>query len=215
MLSIFDPFINAAYILVSWLAPLTGTAGAIVVFVLAVRLCLHPLVRVQVRGEQTRAAIMPKLKEIQDKHKGNQERLNQELAAFYGGEGKGMFAGCLPMLIQLPIFSVMYRLFLSPTVGGHPNLLLTHTLLGTPLSTVFLTSPSIAAVCLFAAMAAVATWSAMRMTAGPKFLRVLPYATVVFAMFVPLAAGLYLLTTTAWTAFERALLMRRREKVAA
>ncbi len=213
MLSIFDPFINAAYTLVSWLAPLTGTAGAIVVFVMAIRLCLHPLVRIQVRGEQKRATIMPKLKEIQDKHKGNQERLNQELAAFYGGEGKGMFAGCLPMLIQLPIFSVMYRLFLSPTVASHPNLLLTHTLLSTPLSTVFLTSPSIAAVCLFAVMAAVATWSAMRMTTGPKLLRLVPYASVVFAMFVPLAAGLYLLTTTTWTAVERALLMRQREKV--
>ena len=214
MLSVFDPFINAAYLLVTWLAPLTGTAGAIVVFVMAVRLGLHPLVRVQVRGERTRAEIMPKLKEIQDKHKGNQERLNQELAAFYGGEGRGMFAGCLPMLVQLPIFSVMYRLFLSPTVGGHPNLLLAHTLLGTPLSTVFISSPSIAAVCLFALMAGVATWSAMRLT-GPKFLRVLPYASVVFAMFVPLAAGLYLLTTTAWTAVERALLTRGREKVAA
>lgn len=211
--AVFDPFVNAAYHLVSWLAPLTGTAGAIIVFVMIVRLCLHPLVRIQVRGEKVRAEVMPKLKEIQDQHKGNQERLNQELAAFYGGEGKGLFAGCLPMLIQLPIFSVMYRLFLSPTVGGHPNLLLTHTLLGTPLSTVFISSPSIAAVCLFVLMACVATWSALRLT-GPKLLRVLPYATVVFAMFVPLAAGLYLLTTTAWTAFERALLLRR-EKVTA
>lgn len=211
--ALFDPFVTAAYHLVNFLAPLTGTAGAIVVFVMIVRLCLHPLVRVQIRGEQVRAGIMPKLKEIQDEHQGDRERLNQELAAFYGGEGKGLFAGCLPMLVQLPIFSVMYRLFLSPTVGGHPNQLLTHTLLGTPLSTVFITSPSIAAVCLFALMAGVATWSAMRLT-GPKFLRVLPYATIVFAMFVPLAAGLYLLTTTAWTAVERALLLRR-EKVPA
>lgn len=213
MLSFLDPFIDAAYHLVSWLAPLTGAAGAIVAFVMIVRLCLHPLARIQVRGEQARAAIMPKLKEIQDKHKNDRDRLNQELTAFYGGEGKGMFAGCLPMLIQLPIFSIMYRLFLSPTVGGHPNLLLTHTLLGTPLSTVFITTPSIAAVCLFAVMAGVATWSAMRIT-GPKLLRAIPYASVVFAMFVPLAAGLYLLTTTTWTAVERALLTRR-AKVAA
>jgi YidC/Oxa1 family membrane protein insertase len=211
MLSFLDPFTDAAYHLVSWLAPVTGTAGAIVAFVMIIRLCLHPLARIQVRGERTRAAVMPKLKEIQDRHRDDPDRLNQELAAFYGGEGKGMFAGCLPLLIQLPIFSVMYRLFLSPTVGGHPNLLLTHTLLGTPLSTVFLTSPSLAAVCLFALMAGVATWTALRMT-GPKLLRALPYGTVVFAMFVPLAAGIYLLTTTAWTAAERALLQRR-EKV--
>lgn len=212
MLSFLDPFITAAYHLVAFLAPLTGTAGAIVAFVLIIRLCLHPLARIQIRGENARAEIMPKLKDIQDKHRGNPERLNQELATFYGGEGKGMFAGCLPMLIQLPIFSVMYRLFLSPTVAGQPNQLLTHTLFGTPLGTVFISSPTIAAVCLFALMAAVATWTAIRMT-GPKYLRILPYASIVFAMFVPLAAGLYLLTTTAWTAAERALLTRRREKV--
>jgi YidC/Oxa1 family membrane protein insertase len=212
MLSFLDPFIALAYHLVSWLAPLTGTAGAIIVFVVIIRLCLHPLARIQVRGEKVRAEVLPKLKEIQDKHKNNPERLNQELTAFYGGEGKGMFAGCLPMLVQLPIFSVMYRLFLSPTVGGQPNQLLTHTLLGTPLSSVFITSPSIAAIGLLALMAGVATWSAIRMT-GPKYLRAIPYATVVFALFVPLAAGIYLLTTTAWTAFERAWLTSR-EKVA-
>jgi YidC/Oxa1 family membrane protein insertase len=39
--------------------------------------------------------------------------------------------------------------------------------------------------------------------------RVLPYLTIVIAAFVPLAAGLYLLTTTAWTAAERTVLMRR------
>jgi YidC/Oxa1 family membrane protein insertase len=211
MLSFLDPFIDAAYHLVGWLAPLTGAAGAIVAFVMIIRLCLHPLVRIQVRGEQARAAVMPKLKEIQDRHRDNPERLNQELTAFYGGEGRGLFAGCLPMLIQLPIFSVMYRLFLSPTVDGHANPLLTHTLLGTPLSTVFITAPSLAGVCLLALMACVSTWSALRMT-GPKLLRALPYLTIVFALFVPLAAGLYLLTTTAWTAFERAWLQRR-EKV--
>ena len=37
----------------------------------------------------------------------------------------------------------------------------------------------------------------------------LPYLTIVIAAFVPLAAGLYLLTTTAWTAAERTVLMRR------
>jgi YidC/Oxa1 family membrane protein insertase len=39
--------------------------------------------------------------------------------------------------------------------------------------------------------------------------RVLPYLTIVIAAFVPLAAGLYLLITTAWTAAERTVLMRR------
>ena len=52
-----------------------------------------------------------------------------------------------------------------------------------------------------------ATDQASRMVAG--LAKLVPYATVIIAMFLPLAAGLYLLTTTAWTLAERALLRRR------
>ena len=52
-----------------------------------------------------------------------------------------------------------------------------------------------------------ATDQASRMVAG--LAKLLPYATVIIAGFLPLAAGLYLLTTTAWTLAERALLRRR------
>jgi len=44
-----------------------------------------------------------------------------------------MFAGCLPLLFQLPFFSVMYRLFTGHFVGGAANTLLTHSLLAAPL----------------------------------------------------------------------------------
>lgn len=199
---LFAPFITAAYHVITFMAPVTGIAGAIVVFTMLVRLCMHPLARAQVRGENARAELAPKLKALQDKHKNDKERLNAELATFYGGEGKGLFAGCLPMLIQIPIFSIMYRLFLSPLLAGA-------TLFGTPLGAVFVAAPSLTAIGLFIAIAAVATWSASRITTGPKLLRLLPYGTVVFAAFVPLAAGIYLLTTTAWTAAERTLLRRQ------
>ena len=43
------------------------------------------------------------------------------LAAFYQREGGGLLLGCLPLLVQLPFFSVVYRLFLSHSVGGQPN----------------------------------------------------------------------------------------------
>ena len=45
-----------------------------------------------------------------------------------------MFAGCLPALLQIPFFSVLYRLFLSRTVGGRSNMLLSHNLLSAPLA---------------------------------------------------------------------------------
>jgi YidC/Oxa1 family membrane protein insertase len=124
----------------------------------------------------------------------------------------------------------MYRLFLSATVAGRPNSLLTRNLLSTPLGSHWLTGPGPAStqgllfLGLFALLAAAAFVAArVSRTAGPGqgasgqpgqpaglglVGRILPYTTVVIAAFVPLAAGIYLLTTTVWTAAERALLRR-------
>ena len=137
-----------------------------------------------------------------------------------------MLAGCLPLLLQLPFFSVMYRLFLSKTVGGQPNLLLARNLLTTPLGSHWLTGAGLLSIHglvflgLFAVLAVVAflTARAAGATGGnapagqPAMLgaigRILPYTTLIIAAFVPLAAVLYLVTTTSWTAAERAVLRR-------
>ncbi len=136
--------VDLAYHLVCWitaiLAPLAGglaAAAAIVAFTMLVRLLLLPLsyvaVRGSVRGEQARARLQPKITELQRRHARDPQRLQRELGALYRAEGAGMFGGFLPLLIQLPFFSIMYRLFLDHSVGGAPNTLLTHGLLAAPL----------------------------------------------------------------------------------
>ncbi len=136
--------VDLAYHLVCWitaiLAPLTGglaTTAAIIAFTVLARLLLLPLsyfaVRGSVRGEGARARLQPRIAELQRRHRNDPQRLQRELAALYRAEGSGMFGGFLPLLIQLPFFSVMYRLFLDHSVGGAPNTLLTHTLLAAPL----------------------------------------------------------------------------------
>ncbi len=104
---------------------------------MAVRLLLLPLsyfaVRGSVRGEGARARLQPRIAELQRRHRNDPQRLQAELGALYRAEGSGMFGGFLPLLLQLPFFSVMYRLFLDHSVGGAPNTLLTHSLLAAPL----------------------------------------------------------------------------------
>jgi YidC/Oxa1 family membrane protein insertase len=151
-----------------------------------------------------------------------------------------MFTGCLPALLQIPFFTVVYRLFLSGTVGGSPNLLLHQHLFSASLGSHWLTGAALWSghglvfAVLFALLALVAWLSsrAARRWAAPAsaqqpgapgpqqgaparqqgavgfLLQILPFATVAFAALVPLAAGLYLLTTTAWAAAERALFNR-------
>lgn len=206
--------------LATWFAPLPGgmaTAVAIIVFTVAVRLALLPLSYFAVRGEVTRSRLLPRVQELQRKYARQPERLRRELGALYRTEGA--FAGCLPILLQLPFFGLMYRLFLSRDVAGAPNALLTHRLLGAPLGSRWLTGtgPLSHQGLVFAALIvllAVVGWFAARMARqqpgqSHTLSRLLPYATLFVAAVVPLAAGVYLLTTTAWTVLERTVLLRR------
>ncbi|MFJ9343948.1 YidC/Oxa1 family membrane protein insertase [Streptomyces sp. NPDC101733] len=222
----------------------SATAAAIVLFTVLVRLALHPLSRAGFRGATP-------------------------------------MAGCLPMLLQLPVFFVMYRAFSSSEVGGEANELLGHRLFAAPLGGRWTQALAdgglfgeggVVFLGLFALIAAVAAWSAVRgrraaATAPPSapavpartsgkgngkvrangngngkgngagaalgappalsaeqqavmrkmggVLPLLSFGTLVTAAVVPLAAGLYLLTTTAWSVAERAWLQHRKERAEA
>jgi YidC/Oxa1 family membrane protein insertase len=247
MLGFLDAGISVAYHLVTTLAsafaPVAGSlaaAAAIVAFTLAVRLLLLPLSYYGLRGQAAQARLQPQIAELRRRYASQPDRLQRELADFYQREGGGLLLGCLPLLVQLPFFSVVYRLFLSHSVGGQPNRLLAHHLLGAPLGSNWLAAGPLTAhglvyLGLFA-LIAVAGWLSVRLAsqataaaqsaAGPStaapadgaaaqnraltaVTRLIPFTTVIIAMFVPLAAGLYLLTTTWWTLAERVMLRRR------
>ena len=231
--------VDAAYHVVSGLAgllaPLAGglaTAAAIAAFTVAIRLLLLPLSYRAIRGMAAQARIAPRVQALQKKHAGQPDRLQRELAALYRSEGTSVFAGCLPALAQWPVLSVLYLLFRSPRIAGAPNTLLSHGLFGAPLGSHWLggTGPLSAQGAVFAGLfllLAVIGWLSARLarrfgapvepaqggaaaSLPATLARALPYFTVVLAAFVPLAAGVYLLTTTAWTLAERVFLQRAR-----
>ena len=237
MSAFFGVPVDAAYHLVApfadLLAPLLGglaAAAAIVGFTMAVRLALLPLSYRAMRGMAAQARLAPQAQALRKRFAGQPDRLQRELTALYRAEGTSMFAGCLPLLVQWPMFTVLSLLFRSPRVGDAPNTLLTHHLLGAPLAGYWLggTGPFSAQGAVFAGLFLLLAglgWLSARVArratalAGPAqapgageapavLARVLPFATVAVAAFVPLAAGLYLVTSTAWTLAERALLTR-------
>ena len=196
--------------LISLLTPVLGGAAvavAVVVFTCAVRGLLHPLARAAARGERARAVLAPRIAELRAKHKHNPQRLQEEVGKLQQESGMSMFAGCLPMLVQAPFFTIMYRLCTSPTVHGHPNTLLAgtlydqHLLSGAGLTPVGFVV--FAAILLL--LAAVATMSLRWQPTPPQggFVRYLVYFPVLVATILPLAGGIYLLTTTTWTTVER------------
>jgi len=87
-----------------------GVAGAlaIVIFTIFLRLLLVPLSLVQIRSQRAQMAIQPEMKEIQRKFKGDREGLARAQMALYKERGINPAAGCLPLVIQMPILFGMY-----------------------------------------------------------------------------------------------------------
>lgn len=130
-MSVFSTLGGALAQAADLIEPLFGasaTAAAIILFTLCVRAALHPLARAAARGEKTRAAHAPRLAELRRKYAKDPERLREATAALYAETGTSPLAGCLPALLQLPVFFLMYHLFTNDGSG-----LLGHTLLGAPL----------------------------------------------------------------------------------
>jgi YidC/Oxa1 family membrane protein insertase len=113
----------------------------------------------------------------------------------------------LSLLVQAPVFAVLYSAFRHATVQGHRNSILTEQLFGVSLGAHGLAAGWPLLV-LLVGFGAIATISARRLsgTGSPWWLRGTPYLSLVPVLFVPLAAGIYLLTSAAWTAGETALL---------
>jgi YidC/Oxa1 family membrane protein insertase len=84
---------------------------AIIIFTILVRAVLAPLNLRQLRSAKKMAALAPKIKEIQQKYKGNREELTKAQMALYKEEGVNPASGCLPLLIQMPILYALFFVF--------------------------------------------------------------------------------------------------------
>jgi YidC/Oxa1 family membrane protein insertase len=220
---------HLVFALTQFLTPVAGglaAVAAIVLFTAAVRLLISPLSFRALRGQAAMARLAPQIQALRTRYGRQPERFGQELTALYRREGTGPFASVLPLLAQWPFLSVMYLLFRSGTVDGATNRLLSDGLFSVPLGAHWLSGPLFSghgAVFLFVlALLAGLCWLSARLArrsapapaadlgqAAGLLTRVLPYITVVFAAFAPLATVLYLLTTVAWTMGERFLFLRR------
>jgi YidC/Oxa1 family membrane protein insertase len=84
---------------------------AIILLTLLVKVIFFPLTKKSSESTLRMQALAPRIKELQDKYKDQPQKLNVAMAEFYKKEGYNPLAGCLPMLLQLPIFFAMYNLF--------------------------------------------------------------------------------------------------------
>jgi YidC/Oxa1 family membrane protein insertase len=130
-------FLNPLYHAVAWLltgihsglghvfGPDSGASWAlsIVLLTVAMRLVLFPVFVKQIRNQRAMQTLQPKMKELQAKYKNDKEKLNQEMMALWRENNANPLSGCLPLLLQIPIFISLYHTLreikpLSPCPAG-------------------------------------------------------------------------------------------------
>jgi YidC/Oxa1 family membrane protein insertase len=94
-----------------WLFRLIGNFGvAIIILTLTIRLLMFPIAQKQFASMAKMRAMQPKMKAIQERYKDDKPRQQQEIMALYKSEGANPLAGCLPTLLQVPIFYALYKM---------------------------------------------------------------------------------------------------------
>ncbi|MGP1579556.1 MAG: membrane protein insertase YidC [Wolinella sp.] len=103
-------FARPLFLLLDWLYRYCGNWGwAIVLLTLIVRIVLFPLTYKGMVSMQKLKDIAPKMKEIQEKYKGDPQKLQIHMMELYKKHDANPMGGCLPLLLQMPIFFAIYR----------------------------------------------------------------------------------------------------------
>jgi YidC/Oxa1 family membrane protein insertase len=127
-LNLWNQFINLLAIILVWMDQFLKNLGvpysfgfAIILFTVGVRLLTFPLNMQQIKSSKAMQELQPKLKEIQVKYKDDREKLAQEQMALYKAHGVNPLGGCLPMLVQMPIWFALYRALIQLSREGLLN----------------------------------------------------------------------------------------------
>jgi YidC/Oxa1 family membrane protein insertase len=203
-----------------------GWGASIIALTLIVRLALLPLTLKQFKSMQAMANLQPEIKKLQERYKGDKERLNQEMMKFYRENKVNPFASCLPMVAQLPVFLSLFYLLradlrqeICPDInppsranpapcgdGGDASFFfipdLTNRAFGYLL--VILLVSYVGSQLLSTLLMATTTDKTQRMI----FLA-LPFVFVVFVWQFPAGLLVYWITTNLWTIVQQAIVRKR------
>lgn len=121
----WESFKQAIFWCLQQLEAFTGDYGfAIILLTVAMRLILMPLTIKQTHAMFELQRIQPKIKELQKKYADNKEKQQEEVLKFYQENKVNPFGGCLPMILQMPIFIALFQV-----IGGtteKPGLLMVY-----------------------------------------------------------------------------------------
>ena len=121
-MQIWTQFKDIIFQALQYLQSITGDWGvAIILLTVALRILILPLTLKQTKSMLELQQIQPKIKELQAKYKDDKEKLQEETLKFYSENKVNPFGGCLPAILQMPIFFALFGVLreLPQTVQGN------------------------------------------------------------------------------------------------
>jgi YidC/Oxa1 family membrane protein insertase len=116
----FEWFMKPIFSLLNWLFEMIGNFGvAIICLTVIVRGLMFPIAQKQFKSMAAMRVVQPKMKALQDRFKDDKPRLQQEMLKLYQEEKVNPMAGCLPILIQIPIFYALYKVLMLAVEMRH------------------------------------------------------------------------------------------------
>ncbi|AIQ66205.1 Membrane protein insertase MisCA precursor [compost metagenome] len=180
-------------------------ALAVLVMVIIVRTLILPLTIKQVKSSRAMQAIQPELQKIQKKYKDNPEKVQQETMKLFQENKVNPMAGCLPLIVQMPIFIALYNsIYYNPLLRDHNFLWL---YLGKPDKYFIL--PAIAAITTFLQTRMMTKMNPSQMQ-GPMQFMMMVYPVLIFVMSYnfPSALPLYWVFSNVYTIVQNYFLYR-------
>src|SRR6476659_4488072 len=111
----FDPILKAiGWLLALFYAAVPNLGISIILLTFTIMLLLYPLTAKQARSMIAMQMHQPEIKRIQAKFKNDKQKMNEEVMKYYQEHKINPLAGCLPLLIQMPIFFALFRVLRSP-----------------------------------------------------------------------------------------------------
>lgn len=128
-MNLFDPLVQVFRLVFEGFYNLTAAVGfanygiAIILMTILVKALMYPLTAKQVRSMKAMQDLQPALKKLQKDYKNNPQLLQQKMAELYKEAGVNPLAGCLPLLIQMPILMGVYYCLYGYSYSGDPTFL--------------------------------------------------------------------------------------------
>ena len=192
--------------LLRWIYKYVGNYGvAIIILTIIVRLVLFPLTLKGMKSMKRMQQLAPRMKKLQEKYKNNKEKLNQEMMAMYRKNKVNPLGGCLPMLLQLPVFFALYSSLSSAVELRHAPFLFWINDLSQPDGLGI--TPLLMGVSMFFQQK-LTPQSAMMDPTQAKIMQMLPIIFTFFTFTFPAGLTIYWLTSNCLSILQQLVLNR-------